>query len=243
MSDKAEDNALWIRRFHPRPDSDVRLVCLPHAGGSASFFFPMSQAMPASVDVLCVQYPGRQDRRLEPLIDNIPDLADQVFAALRPWADRPMVLFGHSMGATLAFEVARRFERAGIVLAGIYASGRRAPSVPRTETVHRRDDDGVIAELRYLSGTDSEILGDEEILRMVLPAIRADYTAIETYAYEPGELLHCPVVALTGDEDPKVSLAEAEAWADHTEGSSACTFSPGPLLPGLAPEGDQRADH
>lgn len=111
MNDPVEDNGLWIRRFHPRPDGDVRLVCLPHAGGSASFFFPVSQAMPPSVDVLCVQYPGRQDRRAEPVIDSIPDLADQVFAALLPWADRPLAFFGHSMGATLAFEVARRLER------------------------------------------------------------------------------------------------------------------------------------
>ncbi|MBT2386234.1 thioesterase [Streptomyces sp. ISL-11] len=219
---------MWIRRFHPRPDSDVRLVCLPHAGGSASFFFPVSQAMPESVEVLCVQYPGRQDRRKEPLIDNIPDLADRVFAALLPWAEKPLALFGHSMGATLAFEIARRFERErGTVLAGVFASGRRAPSAPRHETVHERDDEGILRELRSLSGTNTQILGDEEVLRMVLPAIRADYRAAETYTYEPGEPLRCPVVGLTGDDDPKVTVAEARAWGDHTDGAFDFHVFPG----------------
>ncbi|MFI1970790.1 thioesterase [Streptomyces cinnamoneus] len=216
----ADDNGLWIRRFHPRPDSAVRLVCLPHAGGSASFYFPVSRAMPDFADVLCVQYPGRQDRRAEPLVDNIPDLADQVYAALLPWADRPLALFGHSMGASLAFEVARRLERdKGIVPAYLFASGRRAPSTHRDERVHLQDDNGLIAEMRRLSGTSTQLLGDEEVLRMILPAIRSDYRAAETYAYEPGEPLTCPVLGLVGDDDPKVNLDEAAAWAGHTEGS------------------------
>ncbi|MFC5723466.1 thioesterase II family protein [Streptomyces gamaensis] len=226
-SAKTDDNGLWIRRFHPRPDSDVRLVCLPHAGGSASFFFPVSQAMPDGVDVLCVQYPGRQDRRLEPLVDTLPELADRVFEALRPWADRPLGLFGHSMGATLAYEVARRFEKAGTPPAAVFASGRRAPSTHRTETVHLRDDNGIIAELKELSGTDSQLLGDEEVLRMVLPAIRADYRAVETYVHTPGHPLRTPLTVLVGDDDPKVTVAEARAWEQHTTGDFDFHVFPG----------------
>ncbi|MFF4583276.1 thioesterase II family protein [Streptomyces sp. NPDC001389] len=223
------DGSLWIRRFEPRPDSSVRLVCLPHAGGSASFYLPVARAMPDFADVLCVQYPGRQDRRAEPLVDSIPELADQVFTALLPWADRPLAFFGHSMGASVAFEVARRFEREkGIVAAALFASGRRAPSAYRHETVHLRDDDGLIEEMKSLSGTDSRLLGDEEVLRMVLPAIRADYRAAETYTPEPGERLRCPLLAMVGTGDPKVTVAEAEAWAEHTEGPFGLrVFSPG----------------
>ncbi|MDH6538699.1 alpha/beta fold hydrolase [Streptomyces sp. SPB4] len=213
------DNGLWIRRFQPRPDATVRLVCLPHAGGSASFYLPMARTMPEFADVLCVQYPGRQDRRAEPLIDSVPELADRVFTALLPWADRPLAFFGHSMGASVAYEVARRFEREkGIVAAALFASGRRAPSAPRHETVHLRDERGLIEEVKSLSGTDTQLLGDEEVLRMILPAIRADYRAAETYAPEPGEPLHCPLVAMIGSEDPKVTAQEAAAWAAHTEG-------------------------
>ncbi|WP_308013140.1 thioesterase II family protein [Streptomyces griseocarneus] len=223
-----DDNGLWIRRFHPRPDSEVRLVCLPHAGGAASYFFPLSKAMPSFAEVLCVQYPGRQDRRSEPLIDNIPDLADRVYAALLPWADRPLAFLGHSMGASLAFEVARRFEREkDIVAAALFASARRAPSTHRSETVHLLDDRGIVAEVDRLSGTDSGLLKDEEVLRMVLPAIRSDYRAAETYVYEPGEPLRCPVVAMTGDADPKVTLDEVAAWERHTEGPFELKVYPG----------------
>ncbi|MEU7426169.1 alpha/beta fold hydrolase [Streptomyces sp. NPDC040750] len=218
MSTLADHDRLWIRRYHPRPDAAARVVCLPHAGGSASFYHPVSARMPASVDVLAVQYPGRQDRRGEPCVASIGELADQVTSVLLPWADRPLVLFGHSMGASLGFEIARRLEREhGVVPRALFASARRAPSCPRDESVHLRDDDGLIEEMRQLSGTDSAILDDVELIRMALPAIRADYRAAETYAYEPGPNLRCPVVALVGDDDPKVTADETRAWALHTD--------------------------
>ncbi|MCS0638489.1 alpha/beta fold hydrolase [Streptomyces sp. LP05-1] len=228
LTEGTEDNGRWIRRFHPRPDSRVRLVCLPHAGGSASFYFPLSRAMPATVEVLCVQYPGRQDRRTEPLLDSVPALADQVYEALLPWTDRPLALFGHSMGASLGYEVARRLERRrDFVPTALFASGRRAPSAYRAETVHLRDDDGLVEEMRELSGTDPQLLGDEELLRMILPAIRADYRAAETYTWEPGPPLRCPVTSLIGDDDPKVTRDEAAAWSAHTEGPFALEVFPG----------------
>ncbi|MEU4930109.1 alpha/beta fold hydrolase [Streptomyces yokosukanensis] len=220
MTTLAEQDRLWIRRYHPRPDAAARLVCLPHAGGSASFYHPVSAGMPASVDVLAVQYPGRQDRRGEPCATSIQELADHVTSVLLPWADRPLLLFGHSMGATLGFEVARRLERDhGVVPHALFASARRAPSCPRDESVHLRDDDGLVTEMRQLSGTNAAILDDEELIRMALPAIRADYRIAETYAYEPGPNLRCPIVGLVGDDDPKVTVDEARAWSRHTDAS------------------------
>lgn len=228
MTTLTEQDSLWIRRYHPRPDAAARLVCLPHAGGSATFYHPVSASMPPSVDVLAVQYPGRQDRRNEPCVESIRELADQVTAVLLPWADRPLVLFGHSMGATLGFEVARRLERDhGIVPRALFASARRAPSCPRHETVHLRDDDGLVEEMRQLSGTDASILDDEELIRMALPAIRADYRAAETYTYEPGPDLACPIVSLVGDDDPKVTVDEARAWSRHTDTVSEFHVFPG----------------
>ncbi|MFJ7906066.1 thioesterase II family protein [Kitasatospora sp. NPDC096204] len=227
MSVSVSQAALWVRRFHPNDDSPTRLVCFPHAGGSASFYFPVSAALADRTDVLCLQYPGRQDRRTEPCVDSIPELADLVHAALAPWADRPTVFFGHSMGAVLAFEVARRQEREGNGPVALFASGRRAPSCVRDETVHLRDDDGIVRELHELSGTDAALLGDEELLRMILPAIRADYTAIETYRPEPDAVIAAPVHVLTGDDDPKTTIDEARAWERHTTGGSDLTVLPG----------------
>src|SRR5438093_882622 len=100
------DCGLWIRRFQPLPDARARLLCLPHAGGSASFFLPVAHALAPDVEVLAVQYPGRQDRRGEDCVDNVPEFADRLLDALAGWLDRPLALFGHSMGALVGFELA-----------------------------------------------------------------------------------------------------------------------------------------
>ncbi|MEY9969558.1 pyochelin biosynthetic protein PchC [Streptacidiphilus sp. MAP12-16] len=218
---------LWIRRFHQAPDSKVRLLCLPHAGGSASFYHPVSAALSPGIEVLAVQYPGRQDRRSEPSVDSIGELADLVHRMVRPLDDRPLAIFGHSMGAVLGFELARRLEADGQPPAVLFASGRRGPGTYREEFVHRRDDDGVVAELKTLSGTNTALLGDEEILRMILPAIRNDYRAIETYRREPGGPLSIPIVTLIGDDDPKSTVDEARAWSDETTGDFSIRVFPG----------------
>lgn len=217
----------WIRRFHPADDARARLLCLPHAGGSAPFYFPVSKALSPDVDVLAVQYPGRQDRRHEPCIDSIHALADALAEEVRPWTDRPLALFGHSMGATVAFELALRLEARGTVPLVVFASGRRAPSRHQDGSVHLRDDEGVITELRALNGTDTAVFGDEELLRMVLPAIRSDYRAAETYRYSPGPRLAAPIHAHTGVDDPAASLDDVRSWAAHTDVSFEMHTYPG----------------
>ncbi|MDH2430513.1 alpha/beta fold hydrolase [Sphaerisporangium sp. TRM90804] len=209
----------WVRRFHPAGQAPARLVCFPHAGGSATYYFPVSRALSPDADVLAVQYPGRQDRRSEPCVDDVRVLADLVVAELLPWCDRPVTLFGHSLGATLAFEVALRLEAEGIVPRTLFASGRRAPSRHREhERVHLSDDAHLVGTIKRMSGTDAGLLADEEVLRAVLPAIRGDYKAAETYRYRPGDLLACPVVVLNGRSDQEVTVEEAQAWAGQTTG-------------------------
>lgn len=221
----------WIRSYHAGAGHGCRLVCFPHAGGSASFYFPVSRALASSAEVLCVQYPGRQDRRFEALIGRIDELADRVAEVLRPvYAQEPTALFGHSMGAIVAFEVARRLERdTGRAPVALFASGRRAPGLRsrHPETVHQRDDAGVIAELKRLSGTESALFDDEELLQLALPAIRNDYRAIETYTCPPGATVGCPIVALTGTADPRVDVDEAAAWQQHTTAGFELLTFPG----------------
>ncbi|WP_117208644.1 thioesterase II family protein [Allorhizocola rhizosphaerae] len=217
----------WLRRYHPADAAPVRLVCFPHAGGSASFYFPVSQALSPAVDVVAVQYPGRQDRRAEPALTRIQDLADRATEVLASYVDRPTVFFGHSMGAVVAFETALRLETAGRPVRALVASGRRAPSRVRHENVHQRSDDGILAELRLLSGTEANLLGDRDVVLMILPALRADYQAVETYRCEPGRRIAAPILALVGDADPRVDTEEVESWSAHTAGGFRLRVLPG----------------
>ncbi|SES41531.1 Surfactin synthase thioesterase subunit [Lentzea albida] len=221
MSTQIQDERnKWLRRYGPAPDAAPRLVCFPHAGGSASWFHPLSGALAPEVAVVAVQYPGRQDRRAEQPLQSVEELADRI-APLLAEPGGPLLFFGHSMGAAVAFEVARRLVEAGHPgPQHFFASGRRAPGRTRDETVHLMSDRGLLAEVVALGGTDPKSLGDEDLIAMVLPPMRADYRAIETYRCAPGEPLRCPVTVLTGDADPKTSLDEARAWNEYT--SAVC---------------------
>jgi surfactin synthase thioesterase subunit len=180
---------------------------------------PVSAALsPAGVDVVAVQYPGRQDRRAEPPIGDMAVLADQLYEVLRREPQIPTTIFGHSMGAILGFEVTRRLESDGRGPVRLFASGRRGPGTHRDEKIHLRDDAGILAELRTMNGTESVILADDELMRAALPALRADYKAIETYRCGSDDRVRCPITVLTGDSDPKTTLDEASAWAQHTSG-------------------------
>ncbi|MFI5980634.1 thioesterase II family protein [Streptomyces sp. NPDC051555] len=217
MTETTERSNSSIRRFHSS-EAGVRLVCFPHAGGAASYFFQVSRQLASVADVLAVQYPGRQERRKEPFIPGITELADVLVAELRQWTDRPLALFGHSMGALVAYEVARRLEQEGIKPVALFASGRGAPSLSRDEGVHLRDDEGLLDKMRELGGTAGALLEDPDVVEMLMPAIRNDYRAVETYRHTPGPPLACPLVVFTGDADPQVTVAGAQAWDAFSTG-------------------------
>ncbi len=227
MPQPALDADQWCRRYRPAANAAARLVCLPHAGGSAPFYLPVAAALSPGVDVVAVQYPGRQDRRGEPPLTDMDVLADSIVAVLDGEPELPLTIFGHSMGASVGFEVARRLGAAGRPPVRLYASGRRAPSAFRGETVHQRDDAGILAEVRRLNGTAASVLGDEELMRAALPALRADYQIAETYRCAPADAVSCPITVLTGDADPKTTLEEAGRWAQHTVAACDVRVFPG----------------
>jgi surfactin synthase thioesterase subunit len=217
----------WIQAFGVTRSGGPRLLCFPHAGGSVSFYHPLAVQVGDAAEVLAVQYPGRQERRAERPLTDLTEMTARIHDELGPWTDRPFVLFGHSMGAVLAYEVARRLERDGVRPLGVLVSGRRAPSVQVEENVHQRGDRAVLDEVRQLSGTAAALLDDEEVVRMILPALRADYRAIETYRHRPGAELSCPITALTGETDPRAALDDVRAWNRHTTGAFDLRTFPG----------------
>ncbi|WP_352396526.1 alpha/beta fold hydrolase [Kineosporia sp. NBRC 101677] len=213
--DSEPDPRLWLRRYVPAPEARTRLVCFPHAGGAASYFHPIATALAPQTDVISLQYPGRQDRRHEPLLPDVATMADQITAVLATQEPLPTVLFGHSLGATLAFEVAWRQEQAGRAPVSLVASGRRGPGTTRDEAVHRLDDEGLLAEIRSMDPGNAALLNDE-IMRMSLPAIRSDFRAAELYTLPGERRLSCPITVLVGDRDPKCTVDEAREWQEHT---------------------------
>lgn len=214
----------WFRCAESRPWASLRLICFPHAGGSAVAYRPWAKEIGPEIEVHAVQYPGRADRLAEPLIDDLHRLARLIAGALVPLMDRPTALFGHSMGAIVAYETARLLEERGTPPTHLFASGARPP--------HRRDvdeegriadaaDDALVEALTLLGGSDAEALADPELREFVLPYVRNDLRMIEDYRRRPGPNPSVPVTAVIGDGDPHVDEGRAREWADATEGPFA----------------------
>lgn len=212
----------WIVRSHPRGRPRLRLFCLPYAGGAASAYRTWPQALPADVDVCAVQLPGRAGRFREPAFTRVGDLAPALAEALRPLLDVPFAVFGHSMGALVAFELARELRRRALPApARLIVSGREAP--------HRPDPDPPIRDLpdasflgevqRRYDAIPAEVLAEPELMQLLLPVIRADFTLIETYGYRAAEPLACPITCFGGTEDDRVGREDLEAWAEQTRGA------------------------
>lgn len=221
--------ARWLRPLSCGAESSLRLICFPHVGGSASFFLPLARALPDCIHVAAVQYPGRQDRLREPPLIEIAALADGAHEALLAECDVPTALFGHSMGATVAFEVARRLDQTNDACPiALFVSGCRAPALARgCWNRHQRTDAELVAELHRLGGTNWQLLADDAFRRVIVSAARADLTAVETYRHRPKPQLHCPVTALVGASDPLASISDVAAWRSCTTGPFEMHTFPG----------------
>ncbi|MFE1173353.1 thioesterase II family protein [Streptomyces sp. NPDC058773] len=219
----------WFRRPRPVPDARLRLVCFPHAGGAASFFRDWPQWLPADIELAAVCYPGREDRITQPAVEVMDELADRIAEALAPAVDRPLAFFGHSMGASVAHEVALRIERRhGRVLRRLLVSSRSAPSRLRPSGISRESDEVLVGDVLRLGGTFSAALEHPDLRELLLPALRADYRLIDDYEPSgPPPRLTAPVTGLLGDRDPHVQEADMRAWAEVTEGDFGLRVLPG----------------
>ncbi|MFC0528343.1 thioesterase II family protein [Phytohabitans kaempferiae] len=214
------------RVFRPLRAPSVRLVCFPHAGGTATFFRTWADRLPG-VEVLAIRYAGRQDRLADPFPGSLAELADEVTAALVPLLDTPVAFFGHSMGALLAFEVTSRLEeRHGVSPARLLVSGRPAPHRAAPCSLHLADEAGLLAEVERLGNPDPLVFADPELRALVLPALRDDYRLLETHDFAR-RAVRAGIVAYGGDRDPACGLRALPAWAELTTGGFAQRVFPG----------------
>ncbi|WP_406207918.1 alpha/beta fold hydrolase [Kitasatospora sp. NBC_01560] len=197
----------------------VRLFCFAHAGGGGVAFRPWRQALAPDVDVRPVVLPGRESRVRELPYRRVEQLLDPLCEALEPYLDRPYAFFGHSLGSILAYEAARRFSAAGRAPELLVVSGRRAPRLPSGRRQFSTLPDAAFLDaLGELGGTPPEVLGEAQLLRMLLPTLRADFELNESYRTLPGGRLRCPVAAYMGVDDPEVDAGELLAWQGETTG-------------------------
>lgn len=212
----------WLQCAVPQPDAEQRLVCFPHAGGSASFFREWGRHLPDS-EVHAVRYPGRAERIHEEPPTDLVALAREVADAVEPLADRTLALFGHSMGAAVALETARALESRGVAVAHLFASGSRDGECPPPGSPDD-DPDAVTARLVALGGTDAELAADPAFRDLILPYVLADGRMFHGYAMSPEPLLRCPVTTIAGDADPD---ADRRPWHALTSGTFRERVVPG----------------
>lgn len=221
-------DATWISRAHPHPAARLRLYCVPYAGGNDGMFRTWWQELPGDVEVCAVRLPGRDERRREPLVSRSTLLVQALADALGPAAAQPYALYGHSMGARVAFELARELRRRGHPEPTLLAvSGRRAPHLPERDPLHALPTDLLVTRLRALGGLPDVVLAEPELMAMFLPILRADLAVNEIDAYRPDEPLTCPIVAFGGERDDRCRRDELCAWRDHTRGAFAFEIYPG----------------
>ncbi|HZM76914.1 MAG TPA: alpha/beta fold hydrolase [Candidatus Limnocylindrales bacterium] len=206
--------SVWFRTYPADGLVRTRLVCLPNGGGAATFYRSWPAALPAGTELLAVRYPGRQERLAEPPLESVAQIVDGVAEAVKPLLDRPIVIFGHSIGASIGHELAIRMEEEfDHPPAMLVISSGRAPGLGRPPQHGEVTDEEIIAEIGRLGGAQASTFADPEFLELLMPMLRADFQVRAGYTPSRKQV-SCPVVSYVGDEDPGCSVAEAGSWSE-----------------------------
>lgn len=219
----------WLKISRPHPEARLRLFCLPFAGGGASTFQQWHKLLPAHVEVAAYAFPGREGRIREPSITRLDVLIENLVNATLPYLDKPFVIFGHSMGAFISYELIKALEKKGFKPECLIVSGSRAPHVPEEEhKLYLLPDDELIEQLstRY-HAIPEMFLNDKAFMALLLPILRADIELIETYIYQETKPLDCPIFSFGSVDDPETTLENVESWRQYTHTSFATKMFPG----------------
>ncbi|MEO8152060.1 MAG: alpha/beta fold hydrolase [Rhizobacter sp.] len=220
----------WFMRPAPRPNAKARLFCFPYAGGGAAAYRLWPTGLPAELEVVAIQLPGRANRLREPALNSISAIVDALVPVLLPQLDLPCVFFGHSMGSLLAAEVARALVAQG--LRGprhLVVSGRRPPHMKQTEPLlHALPDAEFVSAInqRY-GGIPAEVAAHADLLALLLPSLRADIQALETHHPPIREPMGCPISVFGGGDDRLTPRTHLDAWRSETSAAFRVRVFPG----------------
>ena len=209
----------WFGMHKTKWEGKVRLFGFPFAGAGATMFRNWSHYLPQEVEIWPVQLPGRENRIAEPPLTRLSELVPLLVDLLLPHLTKTFAFFGHSMGALISFETARELRRRGAAQpSALLLSGKYAPQRVREELRYSLSDDEFLAELRALNRSRTPLDLELELMRFMLPTIRADFSVCDTYLYVEEPPLSCPLVVWGGLHDPEASPADIAAWRMHTTG-------------------------
>jgi medium-chain acyl-[acyl-carrier-protein] hydrolase len=210
----------WLVNLTPQRTGRLNLLCLPFAGGGSSAYHSWPAALPPDVAVWAARLPGRESRLLEPPLAYLEEMVRELVQAVKPLATIPYVLFGHSMGALIGYEMVRRIRyMGGPMPESLIVSGCGAPHLPSpSKPLHTLPHNELVAALRDYGATPQALLDNRELLDLFLPTLRADFKAAETYRHRPGMPLSCPITVLRGDSDIEVTAEHCDGWAELTSG-------------------------
>ncbi|MGB3297274.1 MAG: alpha/beta fold hydrolase [Phormidesmis sp.] len=208
----------WLVCPQKRSRPTLRLFCFAYAGGSAWIFRPWAKQLPINIEIVAIELPGRGKRLAEPPLTNLSLLIETLGPQLLPYLDLPFAFFGHSLGALIAFELCRWLRQTvQLSPSHLYVSAARAPHLPiEPPLMHPLPTADFIDRLKHYQGTPISVLNNEELMSLVLPALRADFTLLETYQYRPENPLSCSMTGLWGQQDNIVKRANVAAWQVHT---------------------------
>jgi medium-chain acyl-[acyl-carrier-protein] hydrolase len=219
----------WLSGRHCVGAPQVRLICVPHAGAAAGTFSRWLRHVPQGVELAQVELPGRGTRKREPMpATDFAGLGLALFEALRPELDMPYVLFGHSMGGSLVYEMVRRVQLAGVrmPLAAVIC-GARAPQIPSLRKLSESDDQTLFTWLRAIDGLPDELLAYPRFVQESMRAVRRDLEYIDPYVLADPPPMHCPVHVFVGADDPVTPPAQREHWRAVAAGEFTATVLPG----------------
>jgi medium-chain acyl-[acyl-carrier-protein] hydrolase len=229
VSGSRTKGSAWTGSFRPSESARLTLFCFPYAGGTSLIFKNWAALMPNMIDICPIHLPGRSGRLHEAPFRSIEPLVRALGEALLPYLAKPYVLFGHSMGALISFELARHYRSQQISPPiHIFASGRRAPQLPDPDPpTFDLSDAEFKEELRRLNGTPSDVLENFELLQLMMPVLRADFEVCQSYEYKEELPLSCPITAFGGIGDIDVPRSTIEAWRQQTSSTFVMRMMPG----------------